>query len=97
MIKEEDKHKSPTVNQSSGEMLIIEEDPPIYNTIKYACLLLCSLLQLILVYSIVPTYLSLMFFFVSRKKIEEEKPNLVVSPQQTRTGSTSTDVTYASQ
>ncbi|XP_050439325.1 partitioning defective 3 homolog isoform X2 [Adelges cooleyi] len=66
MIKEEDKHKSPTVNQSSGEMLIIEEDPPIYNTIN-------------------------------RKKIEEEKPNLVVSPQQTRTGSTSTDVTYASQ
>ncbi|XP_025408039.1 partitioning defective 3 homolog isoform X4 [Sipha flava] len=34
---------------------------------------------------------------VSRKKIEEEKPTSVISPQQARTGSTSTDVTYASQ
>ncbi|XP_050530770.1 partitioning defective 3 homolog isoform X2 [Daktulosphaira vitifoliae] len=65
MIKEEEKLKSPTVNQISGEMLIIEEDPPIYNTIK--------------------------------KKIEEEKPNIIASPPQARTGSTSTDVTYASQ
>jgi len=32
----------------------------------------------------------------SRKKIEEEKPSPIVSPQA-RTGSTSTDVTYASQ
>lgn len=33
----------------------------------------------------------------SRKKIEEEKPTSIISPQQARTGSTSTDVTYASQ
>lgn len=31
MLKEEEKLKSPTVNQLSDEMLIIEEDP-IYNT-----------------------------------------------------------------
>ncbi|XP_025203351.1 partitioning defective 3 homolog isoform X5 [Melanaphis sacchari] len=65
MLKEEEKLNSPTVNPSSEEMLIIEEDPPIYNS-------------------------------VSRKKIEEEKPSPIVTPQ-TRTGSTSTDVTYASQ
>uniref|UniRef100_A0A2S2P9F5 Partitioning defective 3 n=1 Tax=Schizaphis graminum TaxID=13262 RepID=A0A2S2P9F5_SCHGA len=65
MLKEEEKLNSPTVNPSSEEMLIIEEDPPIYNS-------------------------------VSRKKIEEEKPLPIISPQA-RTGSTSTDVTYASQ
>jgi len=32
----------------------------------------------------------------SRKKVEEEKPSPIISPQA-RTGSTSTDVTYASQ
>lgn len=35
-------------------------------------------------------------YLFSRKKIEEEKPSPIVSPQA-RTGSTSTDVTYASQ
>ncbi|CAH1732769.1 unnamed protein product [Aphis gossypii] len=65
MLKEEEKLNSPTVNPSSEEMLIIEEDPPIYNS-------------------------------VSRKKVEEEKPSPIISPQA-RTGSTSTDVTYASQ
>ncbi|XP_027843478.2 partitioning defective 3 homolog isoform X3 [Aphis gossypii] len=66
MLKEEEKLNSPTVNPSSEEMLIIEEDPPIYNSVRY------------------------------RKKVEEEKPSPIISPQA-RTGSTSTDVTYASQ
>jgi len=34
MLKEEEKLNSPTVNPSSEEMLIIEEDPPIYNTVR---------------------------------------------------------------
>lgn len=33
MLKEDEKLNCPTVNQSSEEMLIIEEDPPIYNTL----------------------------------------------------------------
>lgn len=34
MSKEEEKLKSPTVNQLSEELLMIEEDPPIYNTLR---------------------------------------------------------------
>jgi len=34
MLKEEEKLNSPTVNPSSEEMLIIEEDTPIYNTVR---------------------------------------------------------------
>jgi len=33
-LKEEEKLNSPTVNPSLEEMLIIEEDPPNYNTVR---------------------------------------------------------------
>jgi hypothetical protein len=42
------------------------------------------------------SFICFIHYLSSRKKIEEEKPSPVISPQA-RTGSTSTDVTYASQ
>lgn len=41
-------------------------------------------------------HISFLYYLSSRKKVEEEKPSPIISPQA-RTGSTSTDVTYASQ
>lgn len=87
MLKEEEKLNSPTVNQSSEEMLIIEEDPPIYNTVGYV----------IFFFHINHIKHFTYYLLSSRKKVESDKPISVISSQQARTGSTSTDVTYASQ
>lgn len=84
MLKEDEHLNSPTVNQSSDELLIIEEDSPFYNNTKYV---VSSCLVFI--------YLKYFLYLFSRKKLEEE--TVPVSLPQTRTGSTSTDVTYASQ